>query len=111
MTSTRKFTPEAKNRNTYRAWKPTCPCCLGPALTRSEEALLAALYTAPAWPSVTELARVTGAAEKSIRRSVGTHPELFNVRRQPGHYTRLSLTPQGERTAQMLAGRIGIAAE
>lgn len=98
------MTRRTPNPDTHRTWKPICPHCHGPALTRLDESLLVALYTAPPSPRLNDVADIVGSPVRSLRRSVRTWPELFTLRSRVGYHTTIALTPAGLRAAESLAG-------
>ena len=86
--------------------KPRCPHCGEFALTETEERILAALYTAPFWPTLAQLIERVGCTERTVRCAITKLPALImsDAQHRDGllHY---ELTLEGRRAAENLAGR------
>lgn len=86
--------------------RPRCPHCGGIPLTSAEESVLVALYTAPAWPTVMQIAKVTNRSHRTVTRALAAHPSLVMAEEATGRdpYT-YALTIEGRRAVEHLAGK------
>jgi|GEM_PF-2682425 len=85
--------------------KPRCPHCGSFALTEAEESVLVALYTAPHWPTLAQLAHVVGCTKRTVRRAIASLPALImSEASRRGGPTRYELTPEGRQTVETLVG-------
>jgi hypothetical protein len=92
-------------KSSYPNRKPRCPHCGSFALTEAEESVLAALYTAPTWPTLAQVAKVVGCSTRTVLRTVRALPSLVMAVEADRQLRLYQLTREGHRAVELLVGR------